>query len=135
VPIKMGENAMRKFVFAGVLMALATPAALADAHSEIVQAETHAGLAANASDVAGVHQHLHHALNCLVGPGGTGFDAKEMNPCANAGNGAIPDTADAAKKKALRTAADELSTAIAEKDAEKAKQGATKVAGMLKAAE
>lgn len=126
---------MRKFVFVGVLMALATPAALADAHSEIVQAETHAGLAAKASDIAGVRQHLHHALNCLVGPAGTGFDAKEMNPCANAGNGAIPDSTDAAKKKALQTAADQLSTAIAENDADNAKQGAAKAADMLKAAE
>ena len=23
----------------------------------------------------------------LVGPAGSGFDAKEMNPCANSGNG------------------------------------------------
>jgi hypothetical protein len=126
---------MKKFVFVGVLMALAAPAALADAHSEIVQAETHAGLAAQAGSLEGVHQHLHHALNCLVGPAGNGFDAKEMNPCANAGNGAIPDTTDAAKKTALQSAADQLSTSIAETDADKAKQGATKAADMLKAAE
>ena len=126
---------MRKFVFAGALMALAAPPALADAHSEIVQAETHAGLAAQASAIDGVHQHLHHALNCLTGPDGKGYDAKEMNPCANAGKGAIPDTADAAKKKALQAAADQLTASIAETDAAKAKQGATKAADMLKAAE
>jgi len=126
---------MRRLVFAGALIALATPAALADAQSEIVQAETHAGLAAKATDVAVVHQHLHHALNCLVGPGGVSFDAKEMNPCANAGNGAIPDSMDATKKTALQAAADQLSTTIAETDADKARQGATKAADMLKAAE
>jgi hypothetical protein len=126
---------MRKFVFAGVLMALAAPAALADMHSEIVQAETHAGLAAKASDIAGVRQHLHHALNCLVGPAGTGFDAKEMNPCANAGNGAIPDSTDATKKMSLQMAVDLISTAIAENDTDKAKQGAANAADMLKAAE
>ena len=81
-----------------------------------MQAETHAGLAAKAGSLDGVHQHLHHALNCLVGPAGNGFDAKEMNPCANAGNGAIPDTTDAAKKTALQSAADQLSTSIAEKE-------------------
>ena len=43
----------------------------------------------------GVQAHLHHTLNCLVGPGGDGFDAKQMNPCAQAGNGAIPDAKDA----------------------------------------
>jgi len=127
---------MRKFLVAGAaLAALCAPAALADAHSEIVQAQTHAGLAAAASGIDGVHQHLHHALNCLVGPNGTGYDAKEMNPCANAGNGAIPDTTDAAKKKALQAAADQLSSAIAETDEARAKAGATKAADMLKAAE
>ena len=126
---------MRKFVFVGALMALAAQPALADAHSEIVQAETHAGLAAQAASLDGVHQHLHHALNCLVGPGGTGYDGTQMNPCANAGTGAIPDSADAAKKKALQAAADQLTASIAETDAAKAKQGATKAADMLKAAE
>ena len=42
--------------------------------------------AAQATDLNTVHMHLHHALNCLVGPNGKGFDAKEMNPCAHAGN-------------------------------------------------
>src|SRR6476646_9621049 len=79
---------------------LAATSALADASSETVTAATHAGLAAGASDLAGVHTHLHHALNCLVGPGGNGFDAKEMNPCAQSGKGAIPDTTDATKKTA-----------------------------------
>jgi hypothetical protein len=72
-------------------LALATPV-LADASSETVTAATHAELAAGASDLNGVHMHLHHALNCLVGPGGRGFDPKELNPCAQSGKGAIPDT-------------------------------------------
>jgi len=127
---------MKTFITAAAIAALAlAPAAFADAHSEIVQAETHAGLAAQASDIAGVHQHLHHALNCLAGPNGDGFDAKEMNPCANAGNGAIPDTADAAKKKSLESIADEIKTAIAETDETKAKADATTIAGKLKADE
>ena len=77
-------------------LALLPLAAQADAKSEIVTAGTHAGLAAGSADLAGVHSHLHHALNCLVGPNGTGFDAKELNPCAQNGHGAIPDSADAA---------------------------------------
>ena len=87
-------------------LALLPAAALADGPSEITNGAAHAGLAAGSLDVAGVHTHLHHALNCLVGPGGKGFDAKEMNPCAQAGSGAIPDTADATKKAALEVAAD-----------------------------
>jgi len=127
---------MKTFMTAGaVFAALVAPAALADAHSEIVQAEAHAGYAAAAADIAGVHHHLHHALNCLVGPSGTGFDAKEMNPCANAGNGAIPDASDTAKKASLQAAADEITAALAETNETKAKADATKADAMLKAAE
>ncbi|HEY4124775.1 MAG TPA: hypothetical protein VGM36_09185, partial [Rhizomicrobium sp.] len=83
---------------AGALSLVAAQASAADVKSEIVTAETHAGLAAKATTLDGVHMHLHHALNCLAGPNGAGYDAKQMNPCANSGNGAIADTTDAAKK-------------------------------------
>ena len=83
---------------------IAATAFAADLGSEITNAQTHAGLAAKAADINGVHMHMHHALNCLVGPGGDGFDAKQMNPCAQSGNGAIPDEMDAAKKAKLTTA-------------------------------
>src|SRR5690242_17102724 len=88
-------------------------AAIADGASETVTAQTHADLAAHAADLSGVHMHLHHTVNCLVGPKGTGFDAKELNPCANAGNGAIPDTTDAARKKTLNDAVAKAETGIA----------------------
>jgi hypothetical protein len=107
-------------------------AAFADAHSEIVTAATHAGLAAGATDIAGVHMHLHHALNCLVGPAGHGFDGKELNPCAQSGNGAIPDTQDAAKKAALQNAADKATAAIALNNLEAAQKAATDIGAMLK---
>ena len=107
-------------------------AALADGHSEIVLAATHAGLAAQSGDVALVHTHLHHTLNCLVGPGGPGFDAKEMNPCANAGHGAIPDGGVNMKMK-LEAAAAQARIGIAEPDLAKAQADAAKTADMLKA--
>ncbi|MDE1938027.1 MAG: hypothetical protein KGI68_03310 [Alphaproteobacteria bacterium] len=110
-------------------------AALADGHSEIVIAATHAGLAAQGSDVATVHMHLHHTLNCLVGPNGAGFDAKEMDPCAHAGSGAIPDATKTATKTALQAAATEASAGIAETDLAKAKAAAAQTADMLKKAE
>ena len=47
------------------------------------------------------HKHLQHAVNCLVGPNGKGFDAAAGNPCGKAGNGAIPDSTDAAQKAKL----------------------------------
>jgi len=114
--------------------ALFPGAALADAHSEIVQAATHAGLAAQSAELAMVRAHLHHSLNCLVGPAGPGFDAKEMNPCANAGNGAIPDGG-LLKKLSLEAAAAEARAGIAEPDLAKAQKHAAKTADMLKSDE
>lgn len=105
--------------------------ARADAHGELVTAMTHADLAGKAADIDGVHMHLHHALNCLAGPGGAGYDAKQMNPCANAGKGAIPDATDAAKKKALEDAAKSLTAGIAETDIAKAKADAASAASKI----
>ena len=120
---------------AGIVFLSALPASAADVKGEIVTAETHAGLAAKASDLDGVHMHLHHTLNCLVGPNGAGFDAKQMNPCANSGSGAIPDTPDAAKKKSLQAAADKAKDGIAQTNIATAQKDANDVAAMLKAGE
>lgn len=116
----------------GALSLVAVQANAADVKGEVVNAETHAGLAAQAANLDGVHTHLHHTLNCLVGPSGEGFDAKQMNPCANSGNGAIPDTTDAGKKKSLEAAADKARSGIAATDMTAAKQDATAIAAMLK---
>lgn len=105
----------------------------ADAGTEITTAATHADLASQAADVGMVHMHLHHTLNCLVGPAGTGFDAAEVNPCKNSGNGAIPDTTDATKKAALEKAADSARAGIADADLTGAKKTASDTAVMLKA--
>src|ERR1043165_5971629 len=107
--------------------------ACADANSETVTAATHAQLAAGASDLKGVQTHLHHTLNCLVGPGGNGFDAKELNPCAQSGHGAIPDTMDPAKKKELEAAADKARAGIAATDMKSAQGDASAVSAALKA--
>ncbi len=109
------------------------PVFAADASGEIVTAATHADLAAKAADLAGVQMHLHHAVNCLVGPSGTGFDAKSMNPCANSGGGAIPDTADAAKKAALEAAAAKARSGLAAADLATARKAAEDTATALKA--
>lgn len=127
----IGKTACSVLVFAA---AAAWPVtAMADEHSEIANAATHAGLAAQAADVAGVHTHLHHALNCLVGPKGTGFAANEINPCANAGNGAIPDAADAAHKASLEAAANTARAGIAATDLAMAKKDASDAETALKA--
>jgi hypothetical protein len=110
---------------AGAPLLIAATAFAADLGSEINNAQTHAGLAAQAPNIDGVHMHMHHALNCLVGPGGDGFDAKQMNPCAQSGGGAIPDEMDAAKKAKLTAAKADLTKGLAEMDIAAAKADAT----------
>jgi hypothetical protein len=113
------------------LVALLPASALADGPQAIGIAANHAGLAANAGGIDMVHTHLHHVLNCLVGPGGDGFDAAPGNPCGMAG-GAIPQTADAAMKTKLQTAATQVKAGIANADMAAAKKTATDVQAMLK---
>ena len=85
-------------LFATTASLIPVPVLAADVSAEITNAAMHAGLAAKGTDIATVHTHLHHTVNCLVGPGGQGFDAKELNPCANNGAGAIPDSTSATTK-------------------------------------
>jgi hypothetical protein len=98
---------MKKLLMlAGAAALLATPA-FADLAGELSTAQTHAGMAATQADIAMAHKHLQHAVNCLVGPGGAGFDEAAGNPCGKAGAGAIVDSADAAQKaKLTKIAAD-----------------------------
>jgi hypothetical protein len=116
------------FALAAGLPALAW----ADSASETVTAQMHADLGAHAADLAGVQMHLHHTLNCLVGPGGAGFDPKQMNPCANAGKGAIPDATDPATKKKLTEAAEKVKTGFAATELSSAQKVAAEAAAMLK---
>jgi hypothetical protein len=109
------------------------PVLAADAAGEIATAATHADLASKASDLAGTQMHLHHTLNCLVGPNGQGYDPKNINPCANAGTGAIPDTTDAGKKAALEAAANLARSGIAATDKGTAQKDAVATANALKA--
>jgi len=89
---------MNKLLVLGITTALGglTCTAFAQTHSakdEISTAHAHALMAQSATSVAMAHTHLHHVINCLVGPGGSGFDAAAGTPCKGQGNGAIPDAA------------------------------------------
>ena len=118
----------------GGMALLPLQAVAADLSGEIANAAQHAELAAQAGDIAGVHTHLHHTLNCLVGPGGAGFDAKELNPCANSGNGAIPDAgSDAAKLRVLKSAATNAGVGLRENNLFTAQTVAAHIAKKLKA--
>lgn len=117
---------------AGALM-LAQGAALAEPQpaKEIEAAAKHAGFAAGSGDIDGVHAHLHHAVNCLVGPEGEGFALKEMNPCKALGNGAIPDTEDEITKQSLEAALERANAGIAADDLAEAKANAIQAQGLL----
>ena len=126
----------RAAVIAGFasVFACAAPTLAADAGAEITNAAMHAGLAAKAGDIAGVHTHLHHTVNCLVGPAGPGYDGNEMNPCANSGGGAIPDSSNASTKQKLEAALAKANNGIAATDLATAQKDATAAETMLKAA-
>ena len=108
-------------------------AAYADAKSEIATAAQHAGLAAAAPDLPQTHMHLHHALNCLVGPQDGDFDKTNMNPCAQQGKGAFPDESDADIKTKLQGAMSAAEDGIASSDEATAKKDAATCETLLEA--
>jgi hypothetical protein len=72
---------------------------------QVATASAHAGMALGAADLKMTQTHLHHVINCLVGPSGEGFDAQAGNPCKGMGQGAIVDAhGDAAVEARLHTA-------------------------------
>lgn len=87
-------------ILPALLLAVALPMAVqaADAGADgaaskqVATAVAHAGMAMGATDLATADAHLHHVVNCLVGPAGKGFDAKAEDPCKGMGQGAIPDS-------------------------------------------
>ena len=87
--------------------------AYADAKSQIATAAQHAGLAAAAPNLLQIRMHLHHAMNCLVGPQDAEFDKTNMNPCAQQGKGAFPDTSDPEIRTKLQNAMSAAADGIA----------------------
>jgi hypothetical protein len=108
-------------------------AAHADAKSEIATAAQHAGLAAAAPDLPQTRMHLHHALNCLVGPQDADFDKTNTNPCAQQGKGAFPDEGDPEIKTKLQNAMSAAADGIASRDEATAKKNAATVKTLLDA--
>jgi hypothetical protein len=71
---------------------------------------------------------------CLVGPNGQGFDANKLNPCQGKGNGALPDTTDAAKKQMLQAALAKAKAGLASDGLATAKSDAAAAQAILKKA-
>ena len=111
------------------------PARAADAGKEIATAPQHAGYAAESTAIGMAHAHLQHTINCLVGPQGDGFDAKQLNPCKDFGDGAIPDTRDAIKLKSLGAALGLAEAGLKSDDLDTAKKQAAQAAAEIKKAE
>lgn len=112
----MSANSSRLAIAAAIAgAALWTAPLRADGPEAIATAAQHARLAAASADIDGMRLHLHHTLNCLVGPGGDGFDPSAGNPCRSAG-GAIPQTADDDTRDRLNDLADAVREALVSAD-------------------
>jgi hypothetical protein len=118
----------------GLVLAISLSTFAGDVAQEVSIAVQHAGFAADAVIIATVHAHLHHTVNCIVGPDGQGFDAKELNPCQGKGNGALPDMADSAKKLMLQEALTKAQAGLASDDLATAKLNAAAAQAILKKA-
>ena len=131
---------MNRFLVVGITTALGGIActAFAQTHSakqEISTAHAHALLAQSATSVAMAQTHLHHVINCLVGPGGSGFDAAAGTPCKGQGNGAIPDSAnDHALHANLESALMDAQAGLKSESLAAVQQDAGKVAAGLQGA-
>jgi len=131
----MINHSIRFFVTligASALLAVTASAFAGNSSEEAAAAASHAGYAAKATDIKQVHMHLHHVVNCLVGPKGEGFDTNEANPCAAMGNGAIPDTNDPITKDKLRNAVEMAQKGLATDDMMEAKKQASATEMALK---
>lgn len=120
--------------FALILGFTAVAYAQGNVAKEVDTAHTHAMLAHKATSVKMVHTHLHHVINCLVGPDGDAFDSSVANPCKGMGNGAIPDSSgnDAVQSK-LKEALAAAQAGVKSDSLKTAQQKAAKAAETLKA--
>ena len=103
-----------------------------DVNKEVSTAAQHAGFAGSAKDMKTTQMHLHHVVNCLVGPQGQGFDASFGNPCNGQGSGAIPDTTDSTKKASLQQALQQTLDGLKQSDMADAQKNATAAQDLLK---
>ena len=90
--ILKGTFSLRMFVGLFGLGTLASAASLQGAVlNQANIAIAHADLAMGAPDLNASHMHLHHVINCLVGPKSSAFDFQSEDPCLAIGKGAIVD--------------------------------------------
>jgi len=78
----------------------------------------------NIGRIEDIHNRMQRAINCLEGPKGPDFDKTVLNPCADSGNGVIPDSPEAAKKAKYQEVVEKLKGGLAVTD----RQGGQQVA-------
>jgi hypothetical protein len=115
---------------AGALMF--SSSAIADTALELATATDHAGYATTSLNLSAIHEHLHHAVNCLVGSGRKEFDSGVENPCAKMGRGAIVDVTDPTLKAKLEDIVAEAQSGISSNDEATARGIAVKVYSTLR---
>ena len=118
-------------------MPMAAQAAQGDGtvSKQVATATAHAGMALGASDLKMVHTHLHHVINCLVGPSGDGFDGSAGNPCKEMGHGAIVEAkGHAGVEGSLHTAVREAKEGVQATTLDSAHADAQKVLSTLQKA-
>lgn len=129
----MKRMLMSSMALLGALLLASTALAQdGDAAKELATASTHAQLSEAAQSVAVADMHLHHVINCLVGPHGRGFDAAAGNPCKGMGDGALRDSAKQSQlhSKARRALA-AARRGLASKELSAVHQADSEIAGIL----
>lgn len=110
--------------------------AAGNSSKEISTALMHAHFSAASTSLDMAHTHLHHVLNCVVGPKGKAFDAKAMDPCKGMGNGALPDAGmNRAVRRDLMKAVRSAERGLKTTSLSAAHKAADQTAAALKAAE
>lgn len=136
-----GSTFTRLLPLALGIVVCAVVAAPADpAQREIATARVHANIATQIDTLEGVHLHLHHVINCLVGPHGAGWDAaaeaQSENHCNDLGNGAIADSMhDPAVHRSAENALHDAQAGVKARNLNAAHADAHKVLKALDAAE
>jgi len=133
---------------------LACDTAFAGIGEELALAQTHALLAYRSGGrgergIATARMHLHHVINCLVGPGGEGYDLTvpdlgpgrggapqtpgPMDPCAGdkTNKGALNDATGPAQKQKIQAALDMARASLAVTDNAKLQDQATALADAI----
>ncbi|MBI3975491.1 MAG: hypothetical protein HY334_03780 [Armatimonadetes bacterium] len=113
------------------------PAQASGAEAELRTAIQHAKtLAAGASGLSGITQHLQHTINCLEGPAGRHFSGAAGDPCRGMGRGVLIDAKGKAGAIFLARQADDLAveTVAVVKDVPTARAAARSVAFLLEQA-